>query len=154
MTTGSIKNKQFSNFSIDIKYIVVILSIAGIYTYVSILKSFYKSEAEEKDILNKKLLELDICGWNLLHVLFYFSICYIFNIKTIIGYIFIFSIGIAWFFLEKELFSKYNKHFIENNDNNKNYVYSSISYPRYDDIIFNSLGILLHFLITKCYFKL
>jgi len=91
-----------------------------------------------------KIANIPICGWNILHVLFNFLICYIFNIKTIFGHIFVFSLGIGWFFLEKILFSKYNKHFIEKNK--KKYVYSSISYPRHDDILFNSLGILLHFL--------
>ena len=120
-----------------------------------ILKKSYYYKAEEKDILNKKLLEIYVCGWNLLHVIFFFSICYIFNIKTIFGYIFIFSIGIVWFFLEQIMFLNYNKpHFIENNNKNKNYVYSSISHPRHDDIIFNCLGILLYFLIKNGCFKI
>jgi hypothetical protein len=85
---------------------------------------------EDSDILNFKIVDLPICGWNLLHVAF-FSLCYVFHIKTIIGHIFIFSIGIGWFFLEKELFSKYNKNFVEKSK--KGHVYSSISHPRYDD---------------------
>jgi len=142
----SIINNNILHSIISYKSLFLILSIFFIYIYVSILKNFYK--AEQDDILNIKLLQLDICGWNLLHVVFYFLICYIFDIKTLIGYIFIFSTGIVWFFLEKSLFFKYNKDFIENN-NNKNYVYSSISYPRKDDIIFNFLGILLYFLSQK-----
>ena len=119
----------------------ILLSIFFIYVYVSILKN---SNKEDSDILNVKIVDLPICGWNLLHVLFYFSLCFIFQLKTISGHFFIFSLGIAWFFLEKRLFSKYNKNFMEKNK--KNYVYSSISHPRYDDILFNFLGVLLHFL--------
>ncbi len=66
------------------------------------------------------------------------------------GYSYIFIIGILWFFIEKELFSHYNKNFIEKN-NHKKYVYSSISHPRIDDLIFNYLGILLHFCFITNY---
>jgi len=142
MITDSVKTNIFKFFYIY-NIIFILLSICFVYCYVSILKLSHK--AEKDDLLNIKLLELDICGWNLLHIIFYFSICYIFNITTIIGYTFVFLIGIVWFFLEKYLFSNYNKNFIENN-NKKNYVYSSISHPRYDDFIFNFLGILFHFI--------
>ena len=126
------------------KFIFIILSIISIYIYVSIMKS--TRNAEHKDILNIKLLELDVCGWNLLHICFNFLICCIFNINTIIGYSFVFLSGILWFSFEKVLFLKYNKNFSENNDDNKKYVYSSISYPRHDDIIYNFIGIIIHFM--------
>lgn len=129
------------------KYIFVIISFIFVYFYVSILK---KNNLENQDPLNLKLFELSICGWNLLHVVFFFFICYFFNIKTILGYVFIFLIGIIWYFFEIKLFFEYNKNHIHI-ENNKT-VYSSISYPRYDDLLFNLFGIILHMLI-KCYFK-
>lgn len=129
------------------KYIFVIISFIFVYFYVSILK---KNNLENQDPLNLKLFELSICGWNLLHVVFFFFICYFFNIKTILGYVFIFLIGIIWYFFEIKLFFEYNKNH-KHIENNKT-VYSSISYPRYDDLLFNLFGIILHMLI-KCYFK-
>jgi glycopeptide antibiotics resistance protein len=66
------------------------------------------------------------------------------------GYLFIFGIGVVWYFFEIRLFSMYNHDFKE--DTNPDTVYSSISYPRVDDLLFNFLGMIIHFL-TKCYFK-
>ena len=155
---NDIFNKQ-SSFIVAIAALFIILSITFIYVYVSILKQ--SDNAEQTDILNRKIIELDICGWNLLHVIFYFSVCYILNIRTLVGYILIFSTGIIWYFLEQTIFTKYNKNMAtpknnnEDTNNTKDYVYASISYPRRDDIIYNSLGILLHFfIINNCYFKL
>jgi len=68
--------------------LIVIISVFVIYTYVSIIKKLYKDTAEQHDILNKKLI-FEICGWNILHIVFYFAICYIFNIQTLFGYILI-----------------------------------------------------------------
>ena len=104
--------------------------------------------------MNLKLFQLKICGWNLLHTLFFFFICYFFNIKTILGYVFIFLIGVVWYFFEIKLFFEYNKNYNETDKNDKNdkIVYNSISYPRYDDLLFNLFGIILYILI-KCWLK-
>lgn len=132
------------------KFIFVILSFICIYVYVSILKE--SGHAENKDILNIKIFEFDVCGWNLLHILFNFSICYIFNIQTITGYAFIFLGGVVWFFFEKSLFFKYNSETKQNSEiKNDKYVYSSISHPRPDDIIYNCTGLILHYIAyNKC----
>jgi hypothetical protein len=101
---------------------------------------------EDQDILNIKIIELDICAWNLLHVLFYFLICKLFNVKTIQEYVSVFLLGIAWFFFERKMFSNYNKNIPTEK---KDYVYASISYPRYDDILFNLFGIVLYYITRK-----
>jgi len=44
--------------------------------------TYYKLTDENADILNKKLITLKICGWNILHIIFYFILCIIFNVKT------------------------------------------------------------------------
>jgi hypothetical protein len=126
------------------KYLFIILCFFIGYIYISILKN---NNMEDKDFLNIKILELDICGWNLLHVIFNFLVCYFFNVKTIFGFVIIFLLGILWFFFEKELFQKYNKDYIEKE--NKDTVYSSISYPRHDDIIYNLLGIITYIVFKR-----
>ena len=68
------------------------------------------------------------------------------KIKKIGGYICVFLGGVLWYFFEIELFSMYNHNFKE--DNNPDTVYSSISYPRVDDLLYNVIGMVLHFLTT------
>lgn len=130
------------------KIFFVFVSFAFIFLYVSFLKRYKNSE--KKDILNKRLFSLNICGWNLLHIIFYFLLCFIFNVKTNTEYFFIFLVGCIWFFLEKLVFIQYNEPVDENVSNDASYVYASISYPRYDDILFNLFGIILYSAVKKC----
>ena len=142
-----------SSYNIEcyIMYVLlVVITVLFIYWYVTYMKEASKrmlKNAEEVDPLNFKLLELDICGWNILHIIFFFFLCYLLKIKTVFGYICIFLVGVLWYFLEIRLFSIYNHTFKE--DNNPDTVYSSISYPRADDLIFNFLGIIIHFLTRR-----
>jgi hypothetical protein len=106
-------------------------------------------DSEKKDILNKRLFSLNVCGWNLLHILFYFLFCVFLNVKTTREYFLVFLTGVFWFFLEQLVFLQYNKYIDENVSNDAKYVYASISYPRYDDIIFNLFGILLYYVMKK-----
>ena len=128
----------------EYKYLFIIFCFLIGYIYIYILEN---NNMQDKDVLNKKIIELDICGWNLLHVIFNFLVCYFFNVKTFFGFIIIFLLGVIWFFFEKELFSRYNKNFIEKE--NKDTVYSSISYPRHDDIIYNLFGIITYIVFKK-----
>ena len=111
-----------------------------IYVYVSWLKKI----GEEHDILNRTLLELDVCGWNLLHVIFYFMLCYILRVKSLLGYVVVFLVGIFWYFVEQVIFLHYRVPIGDNRHPNPNYVYHSISYPRVDDFVYNVIGILLY----------
>jgi len=124
--------------------IFIIISIIFIFIYVNILELY--PYPEETDILNYNILTLHICGWNLLHILFNYMVCYIFNISTIISYFTVFLLGILWFFIEQILFFKFNKKSKLMKPQSLNYVYSSIGYPRVDDILYNSIGIFLHFI--------
>jgi len=89
-------------------------------------------------------MTLKICGWNILHVVFYFILCYLFNVRSYKGYLLIISIGFIWYVAEIYLFMNYNKHYTDKEIHDDSYVYSSISHPRYDDIIFNIFGIMLY----------
>ena len=131
-------------------YYVCLISRDNRFIHLLVCNVYERSiqkNAEEVDPLNFKLLELDICGWNILHIIFFFFLCYLLKIKTVFGYICIFLVGVLWYFLEIRLFSIYNHTFKE--DNNPDTVYSSISYPRADDLIFNFLGIIIHFLTRR-----
>jgi len=126
-----------------IEYFFIFISFSFIYLYVSFLKK-KGYDSEKKDILNKRLFSLNVCGWNLLHILFYFLFCVFFDIKTTREYLLVFLTGLFWFFLEQLVFLQYNTYIDQNVSNDAKYVYASISYPRYDDIIFNLFGILLY----------
>ena len=115
------------------------LTIFIIYSYVSILKEY---NLEHMDPLNKKIIELEICGWNLLHVLVYFILCLILNVRTIFGYMGVFLTGIVWYFLERRLFMKYSKN--RTNKGSEDTVYDSISEPRPDDLVYNFIGIMIY----------
>lgn len=134
-----------------IHYFLLILPLFFIYWYVSYMKEESRriqKNPEEHDPLNLKLIQLDICGWNILHVIFYFFLCYFLNIKSFNGYMCVFLVGVLWYFIEIRLFSTYNHDFKE--DTNPNTVYSSISYPRVDDLLFNFVGIIIH-MLTRCH---
>ena len=119
---------------------LILFTILIIYIYVSILKDY---KLEQHDPLNHKLLELDICGWNLFHVFAYFMVCVLFDIRTIFGYMCVFLAGVIWYFFEKRMFMKYKKPILSN-PQSKDKVYASISEPRPDDLVYNVFGILIH----------
>ena len=125
-----------------IEYIFVVLSLVAIYCYVSSLKQ--KKNPEKNDFLNINLMTLKICGWNILHVVFYFILCVLLKVSSYKGYLLVISIGFIWYVAEIYLFINYNKNYTEDETHDDSYVYSSISHPRYDDIIFNIFGIMLY----------
>ena len=135
------------------KLLFIFFTILVIYTYVSILQ---EHNLEKYDPFNVTLLQLDICGWNLFHVICYFVVCVFFRVKTLTGYLSVFLAGIGWYFLEQLLFHKYNQMDSPNSDGyklgesnseeSKSGVYDSISMPRVDDLFYNGLGIFLYFL--------
>jgi len=120
----------------------IFASFLFVYIYVSVFKQSYKSE--KNDILNQRLFSLNFCGWNILHIIFNYLVCVFFKVKSLTEYLLVFAIGIIWFFVEQIVFMRYNKRINQNVRNDAKYVYSSISHPRYDDIIFNLIGILLY----------
>ena len=116
----------------------IFFTVFIIYSYVSILKEY---NLEDQDPLNKKIIELEVCGWNLLHVFVYFMLCLILNVRTIFGYMGVFLTGIVWYFLERMLFMKYSKN--HTNNGSEDTVYDSISDPRPDDLVYNFIGIMI-----------
>lgn len=123
------------------------ISIPLISLYLNSLTYFYPNRnINEIDILNKKIISINICGWNSLHTLLFYFICKAKNVKTLEEHLIIFLIGLLWYLIEGKLF---------NNISNKikiskctNIVYESINKPRLDDLLFNTFGqiifILLH----------
>jgi hypothetical protein len=137
------KTVNFRNISIFI--IPPIL----IYIYVLVIQYNHPNDADHTDILNKSLLTINVCGWNLLHVLFFYVVCYTFQVNTILDHIIVFFVGVVWFIFEKIMFYYNNKHInininTNNIDNNASDVYHPISNSRVDDFIFNAFGQILY----------
>ena len=61
------------------------LSIPLIGLYLNSLTYFYPTKnINEIDILNRKIISINICGWNLLHTLLFYYICKAKNVKIIV----------------------------------------------------------------------
>ncbi len=93
------------------------------------------------DGLNKKLI-YDISGWDILHVVFFFSLCFTVGVGfNLYAHFVIFMIGVIWFFNEKYLLSSLNDNITcERND----IVYKNIYEPKISDLLFNTFGQLLY----------
>ena len=127
-------------------YLLFIPSILFVYLYNKL--------PQNNQVLNKKLL-WNICGWNLAHSLCFFIICLFVFPTTLYDYIEIFIFMLVWFVFELFFYHMNSKmniftinyHSICNHnkgkENNKckNQIYNNPYIPRFDDIIFNFIGI-------------
>ena len=122
-----------------------------IYIYLYFIKHHYSGITSCKDILNARLVQnIDLCGWDILHVLFFYSLCLVLNTKyDIFRHILIFIIGLFWFLFEKYFLDSLNDN-IQCND--PNYIYKNIYEPKIMDIFFNLFGQLLY-IITQIYLR-
>ena len=103
--------------------------------------SYYK--LEKKDILNKKLI-FNICIWNILHIVFYLTLCLILDARfDLFKHIFIFCIGLLWYLTEKKILQKINNNNVLKSHNN---CYNNIFEPHYTDLFFNLIGQILYIL--------
>ena len=109
--------------------------------------SYYK--LENNDILNKKIL-LNLCIWNILHIVFYFILCLIINAKlNIFKHFIIFSIGLVWYLIEKKILYKFNNKYNILNTNNDEKCYNNIYEPYYTDLIYNIIGQVIYIILIS-----
>ena len=119
-----------------------------IYIYISVIQYNHSNNADNMDLLNKTLLTIKVCGWNLLHVFFFYFVCYTFQVNTIIDHIIVFLAGVSWMFIEKLMFYYNNQHIRTNNTTHvASIVYHPISNSRVDDLIFNAFGQILYIVV-------
>ena len=91
-------------------------------------------------------MKLKGCIWNILHIIIYFLLCILINVRNdILKHIIVFLIGFMWLILAP--YSNYkNKP-----QKCKNTVYNDTNIPRKDDLVFNTLGQLLYIIVFKYY---
>jgi len=124
------------------------LSIPLIGLYLNSLTYFYPTKnINEIDILNRKIISINICGWNLLHTLLFYYICKAKNVKIIEEHFLIFLIGLLWFLIEGKLFNNIS-HKIKISTSTY-IVYESINKPRIDDLLFNTFGQIIFIMLDK-----
>jgi len=99
------------------------------------------------DLMNKRLFSIrfDICLWNLLHIATFFVLCLFIRPTSITSYITIFIFGMIWFWVERACSTKTREMKCSHE-----IVYSNITAPRYDDMVYNCVGILMY----VCYISL
>lgn len=127
-------------------FIFMIISFVILYLYLMYI-SYYK--LENNDILNKKIL-LNLCIWNILHIVFYFILCLIINAKlNIFKHFIIFSIGLVWYLIEKKILYKFNNKYNILNTNNDEKCYNNIYEPYYTDLIYNIIGQVIYIILIS-----
>ena len=127
-----------------------LISTIFIIFYNNLLHLIYDKDYACNDFLNKKIGKIykyNFCLWNLSHIIIFCIICFLVKAEyKIILHIFVFLLGVCWF-----LFCPYYKNGNICNKNNK-IVYLDTNKPRFDDLIFNSLGQILY--ISLIFFKI
>lgn len=97
------------------------------------------------NFLNKRII-LNICGWNILHILAHYILCVFIILDNITKFIYIIILDICWYLLE------YISYIIIHKNKNKEakseeQVYENVYKPRLDDFCFNFIGICLYIII-------
>ena len=118
----------------------VILFLIVLLVFVRIYGSLQNHCSDE---WNKTLLkiELRLCFWNAMHVLFFFGICVFLQPKSIVEHLIIFVIGVVWFTMQVIATKRLGGEvFLKDNQQCNDSSYSDILWPKLDDFIYNSLG--------------
>lgn len=128
-------------------YAMIIIGFIFVFYYGRIVKHLYPNSNETCiDPLNKVLVK--ICGWNIMHIIFFFMLCHHSNATNNFQIHLLISLfGIIWYKYETNILMHNNLH--EDCDD-ENIVYKNLWKPRADDIVFNLLGQILYI----CYYKL
>ena len=134
----------------DKKIIIITIIIIQIITLFIIKWYSYRllSQTNSKeciDILNKPLLTLQICLWNISHIIVFIVYCIILRPKTIYDHLNIMLLGVIWYLIQS--WSRNDTR----GDTTKcpDVVYKNILYPRLDDFIYNTIGQLIYISITN-----
>ena len=140
--------KSFCDKNYIYVYLLFIPNI--IFVYLNNCKK-YNNITGGGSILNERIYK-NICIWNLLHAILYFILCSILQLENIYDYINICIVMILWFLFEYIVYKlnekldivKINKNII----NNLNGVYDNPYIPRYDDFVFNTIGMIFYILLN------
>ena len=125
----------------------IILSVYGIYVYLTILTYLYGNAINEMDILNYNIFGISL--WEILHILFFYKLCYITQANTPTIHIIIFVIGISWYISEPYILKNINKTaYICSNC-----AYISVFRPKLSDLLFSGIGQII-FIIQKSHRKI
>ena len=125
---------------------ICLISLGFVHGYKSFITQTNK-RVECDDVMNKRLfsIQFDVCIWNILHIVSFFVLCFLLKPTTVKTYILIFILGVVWFCIERAFSTMTREtkcaHEI---------VYSNITVPRYDDMVYNGIGILIYALYI-CY---
>lgn len=118
----------------------VILFLIVLLVFVRIYGSLKNHCSDE---WNKTLLkiELRLCFWNAMHVLFFLGICVFLQPKSIVEHLIIFVIGIVWFAMQVIATERLGGEvFLKDNQQCNDSSYSDILWPKLDDFVYNSFG--------------
>ena len=124
--------------------LMLIVSFVFIFCYGRLIQYAYPNKNETCiDPMNKILVK--VCGWNILHVIFFYAICNNLNVQNNLkNHILIFMFGIVWYNIETFVLLKTKNDPGEICTNQNDLVYDNLWKPHVDDIIFNILGQLLY----------
>ena len=135
--------KSFINKNFIYIYLLFIPNIIFVYLYNGQSTSITNID------LNNRIIE-NICIWNLLHSVVFFILCIILHPESIYDYINIIIVMILWFLFEYIVYEITKKlNIVKINEkiiNNENGVYNNPYIPRYDDFVFNIIGVILYFI--------
>lgn len=124
--------------------LMLLLSLGFVHGYkFSITQT--NERVECNDLMNKRLfsIHLDVCVWNILHIVSFFVLCFFMRPTNITNYILIFILGVIWFYIERACSTMTRETKCAHD-----IVYSNITVPRYDDMVFNCIGIIMYALYT------
>jgi hypothetical protein len=130
----------------------VVLFLVVLLVFIRIYGSLNNHCSDE---WNKTLLkiELRLCFWNAMHVLFFLGICVFLQPKTIVEHLIIFGIGVIWFAMQVIVTKRFGGElFIEDNQKCTDSSYSDILWPKLDDFVYNSLGQVIFVFTTLPFF--
>ena len=121
-------------------FISVLIFVHGYRHYIQM----NNKDPDCDDYLNKKLFDINLsfCWWNIFHIIAFIFLSYQFKASNIYDHVKIFLIGLIWFVIEY-LFSKPDRDY---NCNTSNNVYKNTSRPKYNDILFNTVGQIIYIL--------
>ena len=138
-------------FFISIIIIQIIVLIA-IKIYSENIKTIDTSKCKEcNDVLNKTVLNLKFCWWNISHIIIFFIYCLILKPETLGDHTFIFFIGVVWFAIQY-IFRKDDMS-ESCSECKKDICYENMLVPKFDDFCFNTLCQMFDIVVIYCLAK-
>ena len=131
----------------------IVLFLVGLLVFVRLYggKKNHCSDAWNKTMLK---VELRVCFWNAMHVLFFLGICVFLEPRSLVEHLIIFGIGVLWYAMQVLATDVWGGEvpMAEPKPQGPEASYSDLLRPKLDDFVYNSLGQVIFVFTTLPFF--